>query len=293
MKKYSILFFTVIFSLLLASCNYGWSEFFDRGYEVNERATGILDLDALSLGPSVGDSERYSVILFTDIHTGVPKDSDYEDFKIWVMMNSSILAQMGYPVKFMISLGDLTNTGSTEEYDEFNTFCASMEKEMGFKTYAVVGNHDLYNSGWKYYQNRIFPHTSCYSFTTSVGGRNLSWYFFDTASGSFGEPQVKAMKARMKNDPNDKLVFTHYPLFGNGFPYYTLQNLDERDMVVSLFAKNRVKKVFNGHTHVQLESDFGDYFTEHTLGSFVKNKKCAILRVDQSLGVYSVVYKDF
>lgn len=287
MKKKFIVLYSVILSFLFVSCDYGWSEFFGRGDEVNERSSQMIDLDSISIAPSVDNSPTYSVVLFSDMHVGITSDSDFEDFKKWVSNCKTTLGLMGYPVKFLISLGDVTNTGASEEYDTYRRYCKNMEDELGLKTYSVVGNHDLYNSGWKYYKSRVFPYSSCYKFTTSAGGKNLSWYFFDTASGTFGSEQIKAMKSNMARDPNEKLVFTHYPLFGNVLPYYILQNVDERDFVVSFFAKNRVRKVFNGHTHIHLETNFGDYFTEHTLASFKRKRACAVLKVDQALGVYS------
>ena len=69
MKKKFIVLYSVILSFLFVSCDYGWSEFFGRGDEVNERSSQMIDLDSISIAPSVDNSPTYSVVLFSDMRS--------------------------------------------------------------------------------------------------------------------------------------------------------------------------------------------------------------------------------
>lgn len=278
----------IFFSLFFVSCNYGWSELFYRDDQVNIRSTSITEYDGTEVAPDLKGKEKYSVIIITDLHIGKLKEEALDRFNSWLNEKSRLLKEQGFEVAFIICMGDMTDSGFPSEYRKYSYFCQSINENFGLKVYNVVGNHDLYNSGWQYYKTYCYPYNSAYHFTTDTDGVKLSWYFLDSANGTLGTSQLGDLKKKFAADSNYKIVITHYPLYAAGAWYYVFQNLEERDSIISSYSKNKVKKVFDGHFHIGGTSGFGNYFTEYTVVSVVNNYKCAVLTVDQKSGLYNV-----
>lgn len=285
MKKIYLVIIYVIFLQLLFSCSFGWSEFFYRPDAVNSRTKSIADFDINGLAPDTGDSDCFSVLVVTDVHFGTSDDNLPEKLLQWAGVKKTSLAAEGYPLKFSICLGDVTSSGASSEYDDYADFCIKMKSDLDVQMYTIPGNHDLYNSGWSKWESKVFPNKGAYRFTTSSSsGKKMSWYFIDTANGTLGNPQINDLKAKMKADRNRKLVFSHYPIYGDGHWYYILQNVNERDTLINLFAKNDVVGIFSGHAHYEKRCQFGNYFFEKTLNAFKRTGTVAVVKVDVAHG---------
>lgn len=276
----TIVFFA-LFVFFFFSCSYGVDEFLYRDGVVNKRADSLLDLSE-SQAPIVPSNENYSFYIITDVHfcgenklkTGSRKDQQFID-KI------ASLPQDKRPY-FIVSLGDVAEHGRSGEYKDYKAFTdkiALIKNPLGnpIRTFNVVGNHDLYNSGWDYYKDYAFPGTSFYRFKTS----GLSWYFIDTGSGSLGKNQFKKLKNAMKSDPNPKFIFTHFPIYADGFFYFCMQNTMERNLLISLCAKTKVLRFFSGHTHEHCTSDMGK-FTENNIPGYLEDRSWASVTVNES-----------
>lgn len=151
----------------------------------------------------------------------------------------------------------------------------------GIPVYNVVGNHDVYNSGWDLWKKTCPPHTSTYYFETE----DFIWYFLDTASGTLGRPQFYDLKDKLAQSSKPKLVFTHYPLYGGGIFYFCLSNPRERAELISLFARTNVKLYCSGHYHAGAFYDYGP-FQEHVVKALGQFGMCHVLHVDN--GTYTI-----
>lgn len=287
--------FTSVLSALLCSCNFGLEEFFGRDNSIHDRSNSLENLDLSDYRPDTGNADSFSVVIVSDLHFdrdgekgifgGEDHKRDEEGFCRWL---ADVIEEkkQSSPVKFMISCGDHTESGKEKEYKAYKKFCNMIEERFGFKIYGVVGNHDLYNSGWEYYTEYSFPYISSYYFTTAGTEKALSWYFLDSGSGTLGTKQLDHMTKLMKDDPNDKIVISHYPVYGgNDCLYFVMQNTVEQDLLLTAYAKNKVRLVFEGHKHEPKNNDLSK-FTEAIVGGFVDYRYAVILDVNLSSSTY-------
>ena len=260
--------------LTLVSCGYGLDEFFSHGESVHSRADTLSDIAAPSIS---GGKTAYRVIVFSDVHFGGTQDHDSVDTKFFNWIQGLKDANDGNFPEFCICLGDIVDHGNASEYSKYTAFTARLESTFGLRTYTVLGNHDLFNSGWDIWKKTVFPYVSFYRFKTS----SFSWYFLDTGSGSLGTGQMDALTRAMESDPNPKLVFSHYPVYANGEFYFVMQNTYERTALLTLYANNNVKHVMDGHSHIANYYDFGS-FAERTPGCYLSDRTWALLYVDEA-----------
>lgn len=265
-----------VISIFLSSCNflfggYGWDEFFYREHSVSSRADSLTDLT----DTPAGTSAAYSVIVITDVHFGGDGTRPDDKFFSWV-------AGLSDKPKFCVCLGDVVEHGYESEYTDYVSFTGKLYDTYGIRTYTVTGNHDLYNSGWKYWSTMVYPYTSFYRLKTL----DFSWYFLDSGSGSLGTDQYDALEDAMDNDSNPKIVLLHYPIYADGTIYTCLQNTYERDKLITLFAKKNVKLVLDGHTHTYHTYDFGTFY-EFNVPGYLEKGQWALLTVNETAGTVS------
>lgn len=291
MKK-TVIILTAFTCALIFSCSLGVDEFFYREDQVHKRSRNVTDVSDYVNAPDLPSHGRFSVAVITDVHVGtesLSKESEYlQRYISWLKSKMAENESLGFPVQFVACLGDLTYNGSEDDYRNFSMFTDEIETQTGLKVYSTVGNHDIYNSGWQYYLDNVYPHKSSYKFVTKCAKQDVSWYFLDSANGTFGRPQIDSIKKEMESDPNLKFVCTHYPVYAGGYCYYTLQNVDERDYLLSVFSKNNVRLYMAGHAHIVRDSyDFSKRFTEKVFESSVRNHNTAIVRYDITTGLLS------
>lgn len=265
-------------AVFLSGCgldSYGLNEFFTREHDVRSRTETLEKLEDGSL-PTPLPTGKYSVLVLTDVHFGaekLPGNGPRFDEAFFAWLDA-------YEPKpaFCVGLGDMAEHGWEDEYRRYQEFTGKL-LERKIQTYNAVGNHDLYNSGWKHYQNYLFPYKSFYYFETP----RFSWYFIDTASGALGATQMRQLKKTMETDPKYKMVMTHFPLWANGHFYFSLQDSMERNRLIHLFARNNVKAVLTGHTHKETVSDFGKFMEYNHPGYFARGG-WGIISIDEDAG---------
>lgn len=261
--------------LLFCSCDYGLDEAIYRPSPVNERATSLYELSGQE-APAI-DKDVYTIAVFTDIHFGKPDESRHEqDFLNWLqeMKDKNTLPA------FCICLGDIADHGKAEEFKKYEAFTQKIEAILGTgKVYGVLGNHDLYNNGWKNYKTHVFPYKSLYHFKT----KTFSWYCIDSASGSLGKKQYELLEKKLKKDKAPKIIMSHIPVYGNplnNMGYFTFQNSYEADMLISLFVKNNVKLLLTGHIHRPNKNYFKDCM-ELAVPPLTKDNKWTLITIDE------------
>lgn len=268
----SVLF---ILSVTVSGCglnSYGLNEFLVRNPDVKTRTKRLEKLSAAD-APTAPSTSEYTVLVITDVHFGaekLPKNGPRfdEEFFTW-------LSTFTPKPKFCVGLGDMAEHGWEEEFERYKAFTDRLESTHGIKTYNAVGNHDLYNSGWTYCKEYLYPFKSLYYF--EAGG--FSWYCIDTASGSLGDRQMRLLRKTMRSDPNPKIIMSHFPLWANGHFYFSLQDTLERNLLIATCAETGVKAALTGHTHIEKTSDFGK-FTEYNHPGFYAKAGWGIITVD-------------
>ncbi len=329
-----LLLYVMAFCILSCS-NYGffWGRF-DQN-EVDERSGTVQDFNRYAPDLSVASSNpnwesgheiftaegkrRYSVLVITDLHYGSSREDINEAaFLTWL---ESIYKAGGENVpRFAINLGDSADGGHESEYDNYILFEKKIKALAGkylwnedentaddkrkFRIFSILGNHDLYNNGSKYFLKKLFPYSSSYHFTidTDISDdySGFSYYFLDTANGTTGPTQLEDFKTKIYADPHPKVILTHYPIWAGGtdsaFAFMIIQNSMERNLLLTYFIENNVKYVLEGHAHKNYGVDYGGQFKEEVIGSLRFSsrdaKQCAIFTVDEEKStVTTQVYK--
>lgn len=290
MKKIFLAARIFIFSLLFASCNYGMPPFLFGEEPVEDRATKALQLSGPNL-PQVGSGGKYSFVVLTDSHFGNTKYGRREESFLQKFTELLSSPDPALRPRFIVNAGDTLDGGHSSEADYFNAVAArwiATAKEIlgvsDYKVYSILGNHDLYNNGWENWRCKIYPYTSYYTFTASAGGSNaFDFWFLDTGNGTLGANQLEDLERNLQASSRPKIIFMHYPVYAGGLFYFALDDVSERNRLISDFAKSNVKYVFEGHTHSSHDYNFGP-FKEAVIGSYLEKKTFGLVTVDESAG---------
>lgn len=308
----------MILLLLVACTHYGffWGQFGDN--DVDERSPRLNDFNNLvpdlsSQKPPI--STAYSILLFTDVHYGSKREELDEDaFLSWLESyfkeNSSTNPEK-LP-RFALNLGDTADSGLRKEFEDYVRFenrikalagkylygegADLVASERKFRIYSILGNHDLYHDGSPHFEELLFPFKSSYYFTIDADSNSetgaFSFYFLDTANGCTGTSQLDDFKKKIEKDKNPKIVCTHYPVYAGGTNLFMiLQNTLERNTLLTYFAENNVRQVYEGHAHSNYGFSYGGNFREDVIGSLRfssrDEKQCAIFTVNEKNGTVS------
>ena len=332
MRKFLLLIAQCSLLILFVSCSaYGffWGQFGDE--DVDERSPRLADFGTVDLSaqkqqvPSI-----YSFLVFTDSHFGSQREEFNESifltwFEEWYKKYSAGESKdFAKLPRFAINLGDTADGGKEEQFMEYLSFeeklkavankylygteqnqksvegAATSDSNASFKVYSVLGNHDLYHNGAKYFKKLVYPYTSSYFFRIDTDSKDsapgFSYYFLDTANGTAGTKQLNDFKKKIEADPRPKIVLTHYPIYAGGSDMFMIiQNTLERNTLLTYFAKNNVKQVYEGHAHSDYGFDF-EKFREYVIGSLRfthrTKKQCAIVTVnEQSQTMHTEIVK--
>lgn len=266
MKKILIPF--VFLSLLFSSCKYAANNIFYEKNSVVNRVKGLTDLDV----DYSGLGEHYSFCVITDIHAGsIKEDAPPLNHNLLLSWIDSL--PPAQKPAFCLCLGDVADTGSEEQDLEYLVFVDKIESR-GIKVFNAVGNHDIYQSGYDNWEKYCYPHTSFYRFETP----DFNFYALDTGTGNIGTKQYNFLKNTLSSDSKPKIIFTHYPLFTDRF-FFSMEDTTERNLLIDLCAKNKVKLYISGHIHKYEENDFGSFKT-HAIPSYRYQSKWAYVTVD-------------
>jgi hypothetical protein len=110
-----------------------------------------------------------------------------------------------------------------------------------------------------------------------------------------GVSQLHDFVRNARADPNPKLIFTHYPIYGGGGNFYfSLSDPQERALLLDTFARTNVKLVAEGHQHPGSSHDFGmvaGSFNEQNISAFRDYESWHILTVDENTGTVNIIHK--
>lgn len=193
--------------------------------------------DYISLGRIQGGyRSTFSFAILTDSHLGYgpANAATQRAFDDMVLRHKDI--------SFAIHMGDLTETGSQDQYALFK----NLASELTFKVMPTLGNHE---ARWQDPQGSILK--------SQFGSPNFSfdfgsWHFVVLNTTYPGEtlgtldPSALAwMESDLSaNKGKPVAVFSHHPLM---YPYKEFQDAD--DEFAKILDKYQVAAVFSGHGH--------------------------------------------
>lgn len=282
-NKKSFIICSTVFVLLLSfvSCKYGSWNPLEQYNNVDNRISVLQDITDKMPDNVKNCSNKYSVVVFADLHYGSSKEYCPEEqvFKWLDKLKTS--GSEKFP-KFAISLGDSADTGSQNNYAEYLSFCNKLKSDYEITMINIPGNHDLYQGNWMNWKMNCFPYSSFYRFQTD----KFSWYGIDTASGSIGLKQYKQLKTVMESDPRPKIVYCHYPILEFHL-VFGLCDATERNLLIDLFVKNNVVCSLGGHNHYYSEKQINNY-KGYSFPSFRYQKQWTLLTVDENSNSVSI-----
>jgi outer membrane protein assembly factor BamB/3',5'-cyclic AMP phosphodiesterase CpdA len=180
---------------------------------------------------------KFTFIVSSDSHIGAPVGNKGTKQAFQDMTER-------YPdASFMINMGDVTETGSSTEYDLFREYATTLP----FKVYAAMGNHE---SRWQDRQGSLFAkHFGNKNYSFDYG----SWHFLvlDTTYpgqtlGTLDPATIAWIEQDLSSIPPDRpvAVFSHHP-----FCYEPRAFQDSDDAFVELLDRYPIRVVFSGHGH--------------------------------------------
>ncbi|WP_407426384.1 metallophosphoesterase family protein [Treponema sp.] len=306
-------------SFLCSACpTYGLFQLEFNNSNVDERSSSLSNFGRLDLSSQVPElSSIYSFLVFSDSHFGSERQ-ELDESKILDWLNSWFQKYADGETKdltklprFAVNLGDTADSGKEEQFKQYLFFENKIKKVAGkylysetdetsdaqrqFQVWSILGNHDLYNDGAKYFEKLIFPYMSAYYFNfdadSSDSYSGFSFYFLDSANGSMGANQIEDFKKKLDSDSRPKIVFTHYPVYAGGSDkFMIIQDTMERNLLLTYFKNGSVKQVYEGHAHKNYGFDF-NVFKEDVIGSIRfsgrDEKQCAVVTVNEKAGTVS------
>jgi len=151
---------------------------------------------------------------------------------------------------FLFDLGDSSEHGYLEEYTTYK----NMMDATGVPWFQTLGNHDLYNDGWKQYRQVLGK--TVFTFEVGTKGETGSMFLIslDTANSSLGMLQMDWLEETLKRESglwDHIIVLTHSQFFAD--PILTVVQFTDTEEIYKLtylFKTYGVDIFFAGHTHV-------------------------------------------
>lgn len=205
---------------------------------------------------SVNVTEKITFAVFGDNRPSSPLLSQPKTFK-------KILTQIKkHQPEVVISTGDsvfgsIDSFTYEKQYQEF----VSLIKKTGLPFFVALGNHDSRNkTGIQLYQKYLNPQTY---FSFEINGALFVILDTESQPGQISKKQLKWLEKVLKESKSSNIfVFLHRPPFSLMNPqakknkHLSFVNLKNRDQLVSVLKKSKVKIVFAGHEHFFNQSNF-------------------------------------
>jgi 3',5'-cyclic AMP phosphodiesterase CpdA len=198
----------------------------------------FLEKDSLAdfAAPAVGNVDNFSFLVIADTHYG------WTPYEFFSFIESNRLA---WGIDFVVILGDISEAGLKTQLD----IAKSDTIKTTIPVYPVIGNHDIFASGWDRYKY-VFGR-SVYTFTIT-GLKTNRFIFLDSASGTLGSHQRSWLESILAQPTTGKkIIFTHLSPTDDDIQSFTEYSYpQERYYLFDLFEKNSVDYYLCGHLHL-------------------------------------------
>lgn len=219
--------------LIVAAC--GSESVFDERFA----ESGLLQGPTINVSPA--DPDKFTFSMVGDLHVG----GGTERFRD--ILNRASTSQS----EFIVLLGDIVDQGKEDDVEAVHA--ALVDQGFDQKYLPVIGNHDVFYSGWNFYRTRF----GASHYTVDIG--NCRFIVLDTADGVVGEDQVAWLEAQLQR-PTDKNLFilSHYlPVIPGQRTYLRLSNQNEAERLMAMASRYGVKGWFGGHYHSYIKETIG------------------------------------
>jgi len=224
----------------------------------------------------VGDDESFSFIVVTDSHLEEGKKGTFDNYDKFgeAVRNTP-------NVKFVVHLGDATQSGYEKEINKF----LEVSDSLGVPFYPAIGNHDFYFYNWHYWRDKI----GSTSYRVDDNKNKLSLYILDSGNSYFGKEQLDWLEKDIISANELVFVFTHAPLFVEGpVDMQQLTDTKERARMASIL-RNRCNIMFMGHLHKNMYNKTGNVIYLG-LASFIEDQAYCLVTVTGSKVEYKMMY---
>ena len=235
----------------------------------------FLEKDSLAnfTPPVVGNTADFSFLVIADTHYG------WTPYEFFSHIESIRVAQ---GIEFVVILGDITEAGRQAQFDSAKSDIA----KTSIPVYPVIGNHDIFASGWDFYKYAFGR--SVYNFT--VGTNNF--IFLDTASGTMGSYQRTWLESTLASSPSGKkLIFTHFSPTDDDIQSFTeFSYPEERYFLFNLLDTYNVDLYLCGHLHINDDKTIRDvrYMIIKNISEGIASG--TLMKVRINAGVITVTY---
>ncbi len=181
------------------------------------------------------NSENYQLLVAGDSHIGGLVNFD------------KLVNEARKPGNLAFVLVGDNITGKKEDYLRFKNELPDFNQIPYF---LVVGNHDLYFDGWKTFYE--YFGSSTYYFSVQTPTEKDIYICLDSGGGTLGGKQLSWLKNVLETiRPNYRncVIFSHVNFFRDHHTGSTNPLETELEVLLPLFAKNRVNLVVMGHDH--------------------------------------------
>ena len=257
----------VVVYLVFSACDYADIPcMFVAKNSVNERFKKSQEYNKNTAFVEIySENDNYIITVASDAHIGKTKN-----FDAFIANSKAINA------KAMVLNGDMCN-GNDYDYNLLEKHLPLWSEQ---KYFLVVGNHELYFDGWKYFFEKFG--SSTYYFTVKTNNSTDLYISLDSGSGTLGSYQLAWLKQLLETDRNKYrycIVFTHNNIHRIRRTGSTNPVSEEVRVLTDLFYRYNVNMVIMGHDHVRNVIEFGNttYITLDALQD--ANKSASYIKI--------------
>ena len=252
-------------------------------FVLNVEAGTEYNINVQNISETSGDWSFYST---SDMHAGI---------NVVIPVFRKILYE---EPDFIFLNGDIVNNGSKSEY----MIMGELFNSYNIPVYPVIGNHDAWGVGEKYYASFFGPYF--YSFEY----KNATFIIFDTSSGIIGKSQFDWLENELQK-ASTELIFlvshispvdTKIGIFDSDLNLspqsnHSIQSKAESDKILALCEQYNVDCFLAGHSHEYGRSDITDtiYITSGVLGGTAgDDDDIGYLKIDVSGNDFTIDFID-
>ena len=266
-NRLKFIFISLVLTLILTGCN-GMLDFSGVLYSPERVDDRFVQSDAWNqthpFKTLTVNSENYQLLIAGDSHIGGLVNFDK------LVQEARTPGNLGFVI-----VGDIV-TGKKVDYDRLK---AALPDFSEVPYFFMVGNHDVYFDGWKTFYS--YFGSSTYYFTVQTPTVKDLYICLDSGGGTLGGKQLVWLKNVLENERQNCrncIIFSHVNFFRDHHTGSTNPLETELEVLLPLFAKNRVNMVIMGHDHSRTIDKLGltTYLTMDALldglptASFVK-----------------------
>lgn len=280
----------------------------DKKIEPNECAKKLLDRERFS-----AKSKKSSFEVISDTQIGIAKDLDKDPKSLQYSEHFNLalkdIKALDPESDGIFIVGDNTNNGKPEEYDEMLRIIS--ENRDGLPNlYYAIGNHDFYTYGgnWQASIDLFKEKTGMENHYYEKIIKDMRFIVLGsdtpTHNASLSDQQFQWLEERLREETSFRqpvFVFLHQSLYNTvsgSLPGQGWHGIDQDKRLRDVFRRYPQTVFFTGHSHWELDSQSPMYPGNGVMATCFNTASCGYLWTDAqelkigSQGYYVEVYED-